>query len=75
MGEVGDAAPTDEAAMAVALEEAAAAAAHGDVPVGAVVCGDADSLDALADGRARLERWPGRRHAVALRELAAEVSA
>jgi len=45
------------------------------VPVGAVVRADAESLDALADGRARLERWPGRRHAVALRELAAEVSA
>jgi tRNA(adenine34) deaminase len=28
---------TDEEAMAVALDEAAAAAAHGDVPVGAVV--------------------------------------
>ena len=27
----------DESAMAVALEEAAAAAGHGDVPVGAVV--------------------------------------
>jgi pilus assembly protein CpaE len=45
------------------------------VPVGAVVRADAEALDALADGRARLERWPGRRHAVALRELAAEVSA
>ena len=43
------------------------------VPVGAVVRDDAEALDALADGRARLERWPGRRHTVALRELAAEV--
>src|SRR5690242_14349034 len=45
------------------------------VPVGAVVRADAEALDALADGRARIERWPGRRYAVALRELAAEVSA
>jgi pilus assembly protein CpaE len=45
------------------------------VPVAAVVRADAEALDALADGRARLDRWPGRRHTVALRELAAEVSA
>jgi hypothetical protein len=45
------------------------------VPVAAVVRADAEALDALADGRARLDRWPGRRHTVALRDLAAEVSA
>ncbi len=45
------------------------------VPIAAVVRADAEALDALADGRVRLDRWPGRRQAVALRELAAEVSA
>ena len=35
---------TDDEAMAIALEEAAAATAHGDVPVGAVVLGPQGEL-------------------------------
>jgi hypothetical protein len=31
-------------------------------------------MDAFANGRARLERWPGRSQAAALRDLAAELS-
>ena len=44
-------------------------------PVAAAVGVDAAAMDALANGRVRLERWPGRAHAAALRELAAEVRA
>jgi hypothetical protein len=31
-------------------------------------------MNALANGHARLERWPGRSQAAALRELAAELA-
>jgi Flp pilus assembly CpaE family ATPase len=44
-------------------------------PVAAAVGIDDAAMDALANGRARLERWPGRSHAAALRELVAELSA
>jgi hypothetical protein len=31
-------------------------------------------MNAFANGHARLERWPGRSHAAALREVAAELA-
>ncbi len=42
-------------------------------PVAAAVAIDAATMDAFANGRAVLERWPGRAHAAALRGLAAEL--
>ena len=42
-------------------------------PVAAAVAIDAPTMDAFANGRAALERWPGRAHAAALRGLAAEL--
>jgi pilus assembly protein CpaE len=42
-------------------------------PVAAAVGIDDAGMDAFANGRARLERWPGRAHTAALRELAAEL--
>jgi MinD-like ATPase involved in chromosome partitioning or flagellar assembly len=42
-------------------------------PVAAAL-GIDDAMDALANGHARLERWPARAHAAALRDLAAELA-
>ena len=42
-------------------------------PVAAAVGIDDATMDAFANGRARLERWPGRAHTSALRTLAAEL--
>jgi Flp pilus assembly CpaE family ATPase len=43
-------------------------------PVVAAVGADPAGMDAFANGHARLERWPGRSHAEALRDLAAELT-
>ena len=43
-------------------------------PVAAAVGGDDAGMGALANGRLRLERWPARSHAAALRDLAAELA-
>ncbi len=43
-------------------------------PVVAAVGVEDAAMDAFANGRARLDRWPGRSHAAALRDLAAELS-
>jgi len=43
-----EARPSDDVAMALALEEARSATAHGDVPVGAVVMSAADEPQVLA---------------------------
>lgn len=42
-------------------------------PVAAAVGSDGAAMGALANGRVRLERWPARSHAAALRDLAAEL--
>jgi pilus assembly protein CpaE len=42
-------------------------------PVAAAVAIDEGTMDAFANGRAQLERWPGRAHAAALRTLATEL--
>jgi pilus assembly protein CpaE len=42
-------------------------------PVAVTLGTDAAAMHAFANGRARLERWPGRGHANALRRLAAEL--
>jgi len=42
-------------------------------PVAAAVGIDEGTMDAFANGRAQLERWPGRAHSAALRTLAAEL--
>ena len=42
-------------------------------PVAAAVGRDDAGMGALANGRVRLERWPARSHAAALRDLAAEL--
>ena len=42
-------------------------------PVAAAVGVDDATMDAFANGRAALERWPGRAHTTALRGLAAEL--
>jgi Flp pilus assembly CpaE family ATPase len=44
-------------------------------PVAAAVGRDDAAMSAFANGRARLERWPARSHAAALRELAVELRA
>lgn len=62
---------TDDEAMALALEEAAAAAAHGDVPVGAVVL-DGDAVIACRHNeRERLADPTAHAELLALRDAAA----
>jgi MinD-like ATPase involved in chromosome partitioning or flagellar assembly len=43
-------------------------------PVVAALGNDEVGMNAFANGHARLERWPGRSHAAALREVAAELA-
>ena len=62
---------TDEQWMQIALEEARAAAAMGDVPVGAVIVDDAGNLLARGRNRRELDRDPtAHAEVIALREAA-----
>jgi tRNA(adenine34) deaminase len=62
----------DDAAMGLALEEAAAAARHGDVPVGAVVLGPAGVLLARRHNERELSNDPtAHAEVLALRDAAA----
>ncbi len=64
----------DERWMAVALDEARAAAAHDDVPVGAVVVGPGEELLARGRNRRQLDTDPtAHAEVVALREAAARL--
>src|SRR4051812_5378138 len=62
---------TPEEAMGVALEEAAAAAAHGDVPVGAVVLVDGDVVARRHNERELLGDPTAHAEVLALRDAAA----
>jgi len=65
---------TDDEAMAIALEEAAAAGAAGDVPVGAVVLGaDGTLLARRCNERERLGDPTAHAEVLALRDAAAAV--
>ena len=61
----------DEAAMCVALEEARAATAHGDVPVGAVVVAGGRVVAARHNERERLADPSAHAEILALRDAAA----
>jgi tRNA(adenine34) deaminase len=62
---------TDDAAMALALEEAQAALAHGDVPVGAVVLVNGEVVAARHNERERSEDPTAHAEILALRDAAA----
>ncbi len=62
---------TDEAAMAVALEQARLAAAAGEVPVGAVVLVDGEIVAARHNERERTKDPTAHAEVLALRDVAA----
>ena len=63
----------DDGAMVVALEEAAAATAHGDVPIGAVVVVDGRIVARRHNERERLADPTAHAEVLALRDAAAAV--
>ena len=64
---------TDEEAMVVALEEARAALAHGDVPVGAVVLLDGAVVARRHNERERQQDPTAHAEVLALRDASAEL--
>jgi tRNA(adenine34) deaminase len=63
----------DDAAMAIALEEAALATAHGDVPIGAAVLVDGEIVARRHNERERLGDPTAHAEVLALRDAAAAV--
>ncbi|MGZ4672411.1 MAG: tRNA adenosine(34) deaminase TadA [Ilumatobacteraceae bacterium] len=64
---------TDDQAMRLALEEAAAAAVHGDVPIGAVVVRDGKVIAARHNERELTGDPTGHAEVLAIRDAALEV--